>query len=130
LTLRIVLAAGISFVVIAGWHVASGWQTATVKYARQEPAPIALTQAWQQGGWQALPTYRQDIYGELEEPFLLQWQGEVQTLQAALTDWTLAPDWTPTVINGFALGYTGSSITRLTQTARGTRPRPHTAQSG
>lgn len=106
LTTQVLTAAVVSYVLLSGWNIGHNWQSATEKYARLPVPGISLTQDWQQGGWAGLPQYRQDLYGEQEEPFLLQWRGDLAGLQAALPQWVVAPDWSLTTLNGFALGNT------------------------
>ncbi|HPE60602.1 MAG TPA: bifunctional DedA family/phosphatase PAP2 family protein [Thiolinea sp.] len=108
LSTRILSVAALSFPVLTGWHIHSSWDSARQKYQRHPAPPLVLEQPWQQGGWAALPAYRQDLHGAREEPFLLQWQGSPASLQTALPDWTPAPEWSLAGLDGFVRGDTAA----------------------
>ncbi|HPQ97609.1 MAG TPA: LssY C-terminal domain-containing protein, partial [Thiolinea sp.] len=103
---KVLLLAGVSYVLLTAWHVSTGWDSARQKYQRRPPVPMALTQPWLEGGWRNLPAYRQDLHGEQEEPFLLQWQGSLEQLQQALPDWSVAPALSLAGLNGLVVGST------------------------
>ena len=106
LTFKVLSTTGLVFILLSSGYVASSWQASLKKYTPQALAPLALTKPWFQGGWNELPTHRQDISGEQEEPYLLQWQGSLSDLQSRLTDWVPALNWSLTSLNNFARGDT------------------------
>ncbi|WP_020561031.1 bifunctional DedA family/phosphatase PAP2 family protein [Thiofilum flexile] len=106
LTQKVILGAGLSYILLTSWHVYSSWDNAEQKYQRQPPLPITLTQPWLQGGWASLPAYRQDLHGAHEEPFILQWKGNLVQLQAILPDWQIAPHLSLASMNEVVMGNT------------------------
>lgn len=72
LTKHCLLFAGINYVVLTGFHIQGSWGVNNTKYQKQTSLPLTLTREWNEGGWMELPRYRQDLYGESEEPFVLQ----------------------------------------------------------
>jgi membrane-associated phospholipid phosphatase len=66
---------------------------------------------WASGGWQALPSGRMVIPGEIDEPFTVQWAGTAAPIEAALhvAGWKPAAGWSPLAILDAWLGRAPSS---------------------
>jgi len=83
------LAVGGSFNI---WH----HHTADVgRYAVKAELQTVSEAEWWNGEWQTLPTWRVDLKGEEEEPFVAQWAGELTDLEAQLKaeGWKAPDDW-------------------------------------
>jgi membrane protein DedA with SNARE-associated domain/membrane-associated phospholipid phosphatase len=65
---------------------------------------VVMSTSWRDGGWSALSRRRSDLAGAAEEPMLLQWRGDLPSLQKALEarGWKAAPAWSIDALNGFA----------------------------
>lgn len=82
-----------TLVVSGGWHVAAAYAKAVSAYAPVHKT-IEITQAdWRATGWMKLPAHRVDLGGEVEEPIVLQWGGDLAALRSAL----FAQGWKPAV---------------------------------
>jgi PAP2 superfamily/LssY C-terminus len=104
---RLLAVAVAALVLIGSWHLSYTCRAGLQRYAQQGTVATMQVTAWWQGSWRNLPTARADLIGEWEEPFVLQWAGEVEPLRrqlepagwleprpwslAAALDW-LAPD--------------------------------------
>lgn len=60
------------------------------------------TTVWAGDGWRSLPSHRIDLAGEIEEPFVLQWNGSLEELAGGLSSrgWRRSAAWTAA---GFAV---------------------------
>ncbi len=79
--------------VLAALHLHLAFATNLERYAaRPEPRPMAIA-AWWQDGYRHLPQHRMDLFGESEEPILLQWAGTPASLARRLValGWRPAP---------------------------------------
>jgi len=70
-------------------HVAWSYADSRAVYAAQQPTQSMTRAAWLSGGWRDLPARRIDLAGEVEEPLVLQWQGDASSLRTQL----LAAGW-------------------------------------
>ena len=102
LALSLLASSGLALVLVGGWHVGSEWDTAKARYASHSSPPLALA---------ALPVCRADVAGTCEEPFVLQWRGDAETLHQALQDWGVAPEWSLVTLNRFA--FPDSTVSQL-----------------
>lgn len=83
---------GVALLVLAlvgGWHVASHYSADLQRYAPRLTVQHLDAASWWQEDWQRLPTYRQDLEGEFEQPLNVQWSGTLASLRAKL----LAQGW-------------------------------------
>lgn len=67
------------------------------RYAVERSVPLLAADEWWASEWRQLPSRRIDLSGEAEEPFTLQWAGNLDELEAALQPrgWRVAPAWAP-----------------------------------
>lgn len=61
------------------------------RYAADVTTRSMTLAAWQQGGWRSLPPHRRDLFGQFEQPFTVQWIGDLDVLKTEL----LAHGWMP-----------------------------------
>ncbi|RDJ03027.1 bifunctional DedA family/phosphatase PAP2 family protein [Rhizobium grahamii] len=66
------------------------------RYAVKTEVQIVSVDDWWNRQWQALPMWRVDLTGELEEPFMLQWAGTLGELERQLESkgWNRPANWT------------------------------------
>jgi undecaprenyl-diphosphatase len=104
---RLLAVAAAALVLLGSWHLSATYRAGLQRYAVQETIATMPAAAWWRDAWRSLPAARADLIGEWEEPFVLQWAGEVEPLRrqleaagwreprrwslAAALDW-LAPD--------------------------------------
>ncbi|WP_162901657.1 bifunctional DedA family/phosphatase PAP2 family protein [Breoghania sp. L-A4] len=82
--LGLALVAGLAYSSVAVVHVVSGHAAALEFYgARQAVREISMSD-WRSGGWAELPARRIELTGETEEPFVVQWVGTPEKLEAVL----------------------------------------------
>lgn len=75
----------VSTLIVAGsWHVSLHHQRELERYAARPDITLFDTTAWWSHQWQALPAYRIDFVGELEEPLVLQWAGSIGDIELYL----------------------------------------------
>lgn len=75
----------ITLVVVGGWHVNAVFSTAVGTFTPVEKTIVMTRAEWQAAGWMQLPAYRIDLGGEIEEPLVLQWGGQLPDLALALS---------------------------------------------
>lgn len=80
-------------VVVGSWHLTVSHEHDLARYTPQRETILTTTTAWRDSGWLALPGYRVDLRGGIEQPFNLQWAGDLKVLQRHLTatGWHTAP---------------------------------------
>ncbi len=80
----------------------------TERYAFTPVAQTMTMDEWRTKGWQQLPPYRIDMFGELEEPMTIQWAGSLPAIQQALQKegWRMPAPWTATN----ALGWLSAKV--------------------
>jgi len=73
------------------------------RYAVKHTMPTMPFGDWWASEWQRLPSRRIDITGEVEEPFTVQWVGEIATIQRELQHkgWRLPAGWNSTKALGW-----------------------------
>ncbi len=66
------------------------------RYRPQPPPEPSLLDNWLNTGWRALPAYRTEAGGDVEDPLVLQWVATDTDLIKALegAGWTIPPPWT------------------------------------
>jgi len=74
------------------WHHAAD----STRYASRSQLQTIKKQDWQNDAWRSLPKWRVDATGELEEPFILQWAGDLAGLETRLNakGWHRPAPWT------------------------------------
>jgi membrane protein DedA with SNARE-associated domain len=90
--------AGVSlsaFVLAGGIHVSRDYEASAERYAPREAIVLYDLEQWQLGGWASISLRRVDIAGRLDEPFLVQWAGNIEPLDMAMNQngWTQEPKW-------------------------------------
>ncbi|HUW79818.1 MAG TPA: phosphatase PAP2 family protein [Acidocella sp.] len=77
-------------------HIAMAHASDMRRYAVLQPVEHMVLNAWQDGGWTALPVRRVDLSGDYEEPFTIQWAGSLANLKAELLaqGWRTPVPWT------------------------------------
>ncbi len=70
----------------------------TERYALAPVVRTMTTDEWRAKGWQQLPPYRIDIFGEIEEPVTVQWAGNLSAIERNLQKkgWRIPVPWTAT----------------------------------
>lgn len=88
--LAVVLA---TFLLAGTAHVLPNYSTEIMRYSPQKPLTTLSLAGWSTSGWQSLALRRIDLAGETEEPFVVQWSGTAQSIEASMskTGWRLAP---------------------------------------
>ena len=92
---------GLAFVACAAlliggsFHIWKAHANDVKRYAVQDEVPAISLESWWNGGWQDQPANRVDLTGEVEEPFILQWAGELDDLQHQLEGqgWQVSQPW-------------------------------------
>jgi undecaprenyl-diphosphatase len=74
----------IALVLASGWHVSNRYSEDLQRYAPRLSFQHMDSTSWWQGGWVRLPTFRQDLAGEYEQPLNLQWSGSLAALRETL----------------------------------------------
>ncbi|HHJ15445.1 MAG TPA: phosphatase PAP2 family protein [Gammaproteobacteria bacterium] len=70
---------------LAGFNTMNKLDSDTARYRPLAATPISLaTDAWLNGGWQALPAYRDDLKAMHTQPLDLQWAGQRQDIEDLL----------------------------------------------
>ncbi|MEO8856172.1 MAG: VTT domain-containing protein [Burkholderiaceae bacterium] len=95
-------ASALAFTSLGALLLASALQIGTqhaidVTRYRPQPAPVpSLLANWLDTGWRALPAYRTEVDGDVEDPLALQWIASQTELMKALegAGWSVPPPWT------------------------------------
>jgi undecaprenyl-diphosphatase len=66
------------------------------RYAFKRAEQTMTADDWRTNGWQRLPSYRVDLFGEIEEPLTIQWAGDLPAIQKELQNvgWRRPEPWT------------------------------------
>lgn len=96
----LLIVACMTLVVAGGTHVARRHHSDTVTYAIKNVVPTLSVSEWRTSAWQSLPVRRTDLSGEIKEPLLIQWAGDIDQLRRTLeaNGWVPAPSWNVTGI--------------------------------
>lgn len=78
------LVAVLALCVAGGWHVGSTYSTDLQRYAPRVTVRHLGLESWWRDDWRSLPTYRQDLEGELEQPLNVQWAGTLAAVRQRL----------------------------------------------
>lgn len=75
----------------------------TGRYAFTPVVHTMTPEEWRTAGWQELPAYRIDMFGEIEEPMTVQWAGSLSAIRQALQKegWRMSSPWTVTSALGW-----------------------------
>lgn len=73
-----------TLLVAGGWHIARQYHSDRARYALRSEIAQLPAAAWWDHAWRTLPARRFDLGGAYEEPFNLQWAGNLATLRARL----------------------------------------------
>ena len=85
--------AGLTLALAGGANIALTHHSDMLRYAIEiKPRAMTLSE-WRQDEWASLPVRRLDLLGEFEQPFTIQWLGDLGALKSDL----LAQGWTPPV---------------------------------
>ncbi|MBA5778861.1 VTT domain-containing protein [Stappia sp. F7233] len=114
-------------IALAGsFHIRRGFDAAEANYAPHLPQAIAMTPAnWRDSGWQNVPARRIELDGETEEPLVLQWAGDLGTLETSMAPlgFERAPSWSLATLTGFLVGQTpAEDLPTLPRTHNGRAP--------
>ncbi|WP_414476275.1 VTT domain-containing protein [Microvirga sp. M2] len=92
-----------SVALVGGFNIARRHALDVERYAVREQVLTVSEAEWLGGAWRQRPAYRTDLTGEVEEPFTVQWAGDLGDVEQALqakgwrrpVPWTLASalDW-------------------------------------
>ena len=74
-----------TLVVVGGWHTSAAFAKAVSTYAPVRKTVAMARSDWLATGWTRLPAHRIDLGGEIEEPLLILWGGDLSDLQRALS---------------------------------------------
>lgn len=74
----------LALVVAGGWHVADRYSADLQRYAPRLKVQHLEAALWWQDDWRQLPAYRQDLEGEFEQPFNVQWSSTLVPLHEKL----------------------------------------------
>ncbi|HEB94497.1 MAG TPA: phosphatase PAP2 family protein [Gammaproteobacteria bacterium] len=66
------------------WHVSSNLEADLQRYAIQQGIHRLPAKTWWREDWQRIPAYRLDLGGEREQPFTLQWAGNLRDVKVEL----------------------------------------------
>ncbi|EJB03372.1 putative membrane-associated protein [Rhizobium leguminosarum bv. trifolii WSM597] len=89
------------------WHHSSD----TERYAFKPVVQTMTASDWWRNDWQRLPSYRIDMFGEIEEPMTVQWAGNLPAIQQDLLNkgWRMPARWTATNALGWFAAKAGSA---------------------
>lgn len=74
----------LALVLAGGWNMSVRYSADLQRYAPQVTVRHQDTAFWWREGWQLLPAYRQDLEGEPEQPFNVQWAGALSAVREKL----------------------------------------------
>ncbi len=74
-----------------GWHIGQRHEQDMTRYQFQRQLKTITLPAWMTEGWQQLPGWRMDLFGEREQPLTIQWAGD----PTRLSDWLRQQGWRP-----------------------------------
>ena len=88
--------AALTLLIVGGIHIDRQHAADMVRYSVRETMRTMPLAAWWQQGWSELPVRRVDLLGEFEEPFTIQWAGDLGVLENELAakGWRLPAPWT------------------------------------
>ncbi len=80
---------------VGTYHVVGNHRADMVRYAVQTAEPTLALNTWWSSTAPTGMSYRVDLTGELEEPFVLEWAGDLSPLEKALRNdgWGYLPAW-------------------------------------
>lgn len=86
----------LTLAVVWPYHLYQNIATDRSRYTPQPDIQKMTWSAWSKGGYQQLPQRRIDLGGGEEEPFVMQWAGELGALRRSLNDagWQVDIPWT------------------------------------
>ena len=92
---RLTIASLATLALVSTLHIATNYRANAELYAPREAILLYDIGQWQDGHWASLPGRRVDIAGRSDEPFLVQWAGDLDPLGGKLTaaGWTATPPW-------------------------------------
>lgn len=92
------LRVGLAALILAGAaNIYVNHQKDVQRYAVERSVPLLAADEWWASQWRQLPARRIDLSGEAEEPFTLQWTGNLEDFEVALQfrGWRTALAWAP-----------------------------------
>ena len=99
LPLGLSIVACLAFAIAGTVHISRDYPANAEIYAPREAVVLYDQQQWELGSWASLPRRRIDLAGRSEEPFSLQWAGDLSPLDEALAKdgWTEEGKWSWTL---------------------------------
>lgn len=87
---------GVALLAMGTAHITFAHGADMRRYAVRTPTRTMSLAHWEESGWASLPARRLDLFGEYEEPFVLQWVGSLNDLRNTLSGagWTTPVPWT------------------------------------
>ncbi len=78
-----------------GWDVARHHALDMQRYARKAEVAAMTADDWRAGGWSRLAARRIDLTGEIEEPLIVQWAGDLAAIERRLSaqGWRAPAPW-------------------------------------
>jgi membrane protein DedA with SNARE-associated domain/membrane-associated phospholipid phosphatase len=74
----------LALMLAGGWHVTNRYSADLQRYAPHLNVRHVDAGLWWQDDWRQLPTHRQDLAGEYEQPLDVQWSGALASLRETL----------------------------------------------
>lgn len=95
--------AGAALALAGGLNVYRHHSLDVERYAVNRATPTMMANDWWTSGWQRLPPRRIDLTGEIEEPFTIQWAGDLSAIRQDLLSkgWRLPAPWASSRILGW-----------------------------
>ena len=95
-TRGILMVTGAALFLAGGTNIWLHHAADTARYAVRSELETISGQDWRNDAWQLLPSARVDVTGEREEPFVLQWAGDLPALEGRLSvgGWHRPAPWT------------------------------------
>jgi undecaprenyl-diphosphatase len=94
----LVAVVALALVGAGGWHVASRHAADLERFAPRVTVRHVGLESWWRSDWRALPVFRKDLEGELEQPLNVQYAGSLESIREKLgaSGWKESPPLTAT----------------------------------
>ena len=107
------------------WHVATELDRALATYQPRDERILLTEREWKRAGWIRLPDHRIELSGNIKEPLVIQYSGDLGYFADFLAQdgWKPAPEWSLASASGFVMGQTpAEDLPALPQTQNGQQP--------